>query len=89
MQFQSLLPLPFLRLKYFSIIFICSFLISCVDIQPLDIGNIDDVKVKSLTDKGVELTMGVTIKNPNNMKFKVKAYDLDVYIDGKKMGKAK
>lgn len=72
-------------------IFIISLtsLMSCAEIQPLDIGNIDDMQVKSLNEKGVEMILGVTIKNPNNMKFKVKAYDLDVYLEEKKMGKAK
>ncbi len=65
-------------------------LCSCVtEFKELSVSSIDDFKVTKLTADGIEGEIKVSIKNPNNMSFKVFRSKADIMYGGMKLGKAK
>lgn len=46
------------------------------------------IQVNSLTKEGVEITGEMRVRNPNNYKIHVKSTDADLWLDGRKAGKA-
>jgi len=63
-------------------------LFSSCSLKPISFGGVQDSKVNSLTQKGVEAEFGVKIKNPNKFGFRIYKTDLDVTVNGISLGKA-
>ncbi len=80
-----------MKIKYlFFASFILAFfsLSSCLNIKPLSVGKIESVKIQSYDSKALTLKISVQVKNSNNLKFKIKDNRLDLFLNGKEIGKA-
>lgn len=73
-----------------SVLALLSLLLtSCFTYEDVDVKGIEDVKVKNFSKSGIEVDIAVHLVNPNNYKITVTGSDLDVFIGGKSMGKAR
>ncbi len=74
--------------KAFILIFLLVLLslVAC-NIQAPIIGNPTDYQVEKLDLKEIKIKIWLPIENPNNIKFNVKNVDLDIYVNGLKLGK--
>ena len=73
---------------YIRILFFSFFLTSC-SFQDLTVGNVESTKVKSLSKDGIDLELGIRIKNPNRIALKVYPSDFDASVNGIDVGKVK
>lgn len=71
---------------FFSVVVIFVFA-GCKDVKPVDIGEIQGVKLKSIGTDGVSLEIQLPIKNPNDFAFKVKKINLQAEVNGYNLGK--
>jgi LEA14-like dessication related protein len=60
----------------------------CAEVQELKMKRVDGFKVKSITTRGVEVELSLSLYNPNNRRFKLKKVDLDMAIGRTTIGKA-
>lgn len=65
--------------------FLCT-LLSCGEIKEVEFGRIENAKILNANMKALEVEFAVRIKNPNNFGFTVTKSDLDLSINGKKLG---
>ncbi len=61
---------------------------SCVDYKEVKIVGIKDVQVEKISQEGIKAKIFLQINNPNDYKISVVDSDLDLYLNGVKMGKA-
>ncbi len=54
----------------------------------VEVKEIKRVKINKFDSKGVEITAILHVVNPNNYKVQVTKTDADIYLDGKRAGKA-
>ena len=73
--------------RFFFLSIIALLGVSC-NMQPIEIGKVESTKIISLNQKGIEVELGVKIKNPNGFGFKIYESDLNVTVNGTPMGKA-
>ncbi len=66
---------------------IAFFTTSCLTDNPVEIGDIEGLKINKLSKKSVDLELMIPIINNNNYKFKIVDVDLHVSIDGVAVGK--
>jgi LEA14-like dessication related protein len=72
-----------------SLLLLIFSLSSCKEIEQLELEGVENFAVKNLSIKGMTLELDMKVYNPNNIKFKVKKYDLDIYVNNMRIGKAK
>lgn len=70
------------------IIIIGSILSSCIQYKEVEVIEVSDIGVHSLSTEKIEIEVTMKIKNPNNYKISVVDSDLELYIKGKKIGSA-
>ena len=77
-------------MKQKKIIFIIGLmsitLFSC-SVQNIDIGNPTGVEPEELSMKAVRLKIFIPIDNPNTFSFNIKKVDLDLFVNGRNVGK--
>lgn len=61
-------------------------LFSC-SVQNIDIGNPTGVEPEELSMKAVRLKIFIPIDNPNTFSFNIKKVDLDLFVNGRNVGK--
>ena len=64
-------------------------LTSCLKYEEVEFNGISDMELKQVGLKGVVIELEALINNPNNYKIAITDYDLDLYLDGKSLDKAK
>jgi len=69
----------FLKVLFFTS---CSF-------QEVEVTKIDDVSVKKIDKKGIDLNLAIQIENPNNFSFTIEKILADVYVNNIYVGKIK
>ena len=62
---------------------------SCLTFKEVEFKGVEDFKVEKLTASEGKVRVSVNVDNPNNYKIKIKKADLDLYLGGKNVGKAK
>ncbi len=67
-------------------IFITLFLTGCFSVKPVNVGDVKDYQFKNLTKSGVSIILDIPIENQNNFKFKITNVNIDISIDGNKLG---
>ncbi len=73
----------------FILILAVTSLVSCGEIKDVEFGKIEQARILNANIKALEAEFMVQIKNPNNFGFTVTKSDLDLSINGKKLGKVK
>lgn len=69
------------------IILLSSFVISsCIFIKPVKINKIEKIEVSKLSVSSAKLNLHLKIDNPNFVKIKITAIDLDVLIENEHIG---
>lgn len=53
------------------------------------IKDISKISVSNITQNSFDINFDLTVTNPSGFNIKIKEYDLDIYLDGKNIGKAK
>lgn len=71
-----------------SLIFCLTFLFNC-KVQELKVDKPQNLQVKELNLQSVKLTVDLPVENPNNFSFNLKKLDLDLYVNGRNVGKLK
>ena len=59
------------------------------EVEDVSFVQLDDVKIKKIEQKEVHLDVAVQLENPNSFDIKVKDSDLDLYLEGTYIGKAR
>jgi LEA14-like dessication related protein len=75
--------------KYILLLFVPLFLFSCAGYQDVTFMGIENVKVTSMSQQGIEAEITARIKNPNNKSFTIYKSDLDATLNGMNAGKAR
>lgn len=75
--------------KYIFLFFVPLFLFSCAGYQDVTFMGIENVKVTSMSQQGIEAEITARIKNPNNKSFTIYKSDLDATLNGMNAGKAR
>jgi len=77
-------------IRHFLIIVAGVFMFSCgTEFKEISVTSINDFKVTKLTAKGIEGEIKVSIKNPNNIAFKVFRSKAEIMYGDVRLGKAK
>jgi LEA14-like dessication related protein len=75
------------KIHIISILIIIFTSLNSCSYQDINIGNPTDLKVEELNMKNIKLIIMVPIDNPNNFAFKIKSVNIDLFINGRKVGK--
>ncbi|MCI5055186.1 MAG: LEA type 2 family protein [Flavobacteriales bacterium] len=67
---------------------LCLLLVSCITYEDVEMLGLEDIKMKEFSTSGVEAIVSMKVKNPNNYKISIVNSDLDLFINGSKLGKA-
>lgn len=54
----------------------------------MEVTDVRGIEINSLNKDGIELTGDLKVRNPNGYKIHVKSTDADLWLDGRKAGKA-
>lgn len=74
--------------KQITGIFLLVFFVACIKIQPLELVDIQSVKMLGVSAQSISMAVGVKVKNPNKMKFVIKDHDIQVFVNDIDFGKA-
>ena len=77
------------KYSFLLLLAICFSLYSCMEYKDVEVIDVSDIRVKSLTTSVVEIEFKMQINNPNNYKISVVDSDLELFIKDKKIGTAK
>ncbi|MCZ4408630.1 LEA type 2 family protein [Cryomorphaceae bacterium 1068] len=78
----------FLRSKaLFPLLSLVLLLTSCT-YENVDVEDVTGVKIQKLDKNGISFTAKLKINNPNNYKIHITSTDADLFLDGRKAGKA-
>jgi LEA14-like dessication related protein len=69
--------------------FVPFVLSSCWSYEEVELKSVDNVRLVGLSPTTLSLEISATIDNPNDYNIKIKDPDIDVYIEGNKVGKLK
>lgn len=78
-----------MKLKYlvfFSLLAV--FFTSCVDYTDVEIIGLKGLQLEKINQSGIKAKVSLQIKNPNNYNISIVNSDLDLYVNGNKLGKA-
>ncbi len=64
------------------------FLTSCT-YENVDVQDVTGVKIQKLDKNGISFTAKLRVNNPNGYKIHITSTDADLFLDGRKAGKAK
>jgi len=76
-------------IKY--MLLLCSVLVlftGCIEYKEVEVLGLEDVSIGNIDTKGAQIEISVRVSNPNNYKIKITDSDLDLFLSGKKVGKA-
>jgi len=71
----------------YSLIFLVLFSFTACKIQAPIIGEPTSYELEKLDFKEIKLKIWLPIENPNNIKFNISNVDMDIYVNGLKLGK--
>ncbi|MDA3819542.1 MAG: LEA type 2 family protein [Candidatus Delongbacteria bacterium] len=79
--------MKYLKKAYFTccLLILLSF-VAC-NIQAPIIGKLSGYQIEELNIREIKLKIWLPIENPNNIKFNISNVDLDIYVNGLKLGK--
>lgn len=63
--------------------------VSCFEIKPVEVGDIQGIRINKLSGKSISLDVLLPINNPNTFKFKITDINLDIVINNVNLGKVK
>lgn len=63
-------------------------LTSCFTYHEVDVLDVGEYRINNVTKENVEVSVNIQVNNPNNYNIKLKKTDLDLYLEGEKIGKA-
>ena len=79
----------FLRSKTFLPFFAFAILLTSCNYENVYVEDITNVKIHKLDKDGISFTANLKVSNPNAYKIKITSTDADLFLDGRKAGKAK
>ena len=82
-----------MNLKHFliaiPIVLITLIYSSCIEYKEVEVLEVSEVGIKSISLSGIDVGVSMQIKNPNNYDISIIDSDLTLFADGKKVGTAK
>lgn len=75
-------------LSFLSITIIALFFTSCIEYKDVEVVEVSDVGIKSISLAGIDVGVSMQIKNPNNYDISIVDSDLTLFADGKRVGTA-
>ncbi|MGB6034795.1 MAG: LEA type 2 family protein [Cryomorphaceae bacterium] len=79
----------FLRNRAFFPLFAFVLLLSSCTYENVDVEDVTNVKIHKLDKNGISFSAMLRVNNPNTYKIKITSTDADLFLDGRKAGKAK
>ena len=77
-----------LELRRYSFIFLLPIILaSCLQYEEVELKSFDGVMLKGISSQNIEIEASATILNPNDYNIKIKDPNIDVYLEGHKIGK--
>jgi LEA14-like dessication related protein len=76
-------------IAFSGLFFVLIFFVSCGNYQDVTFMGIENVKVTSMSQQGIEAEISARIKNPNNKSFTIYKSELDATLNGMNAGKAR
>lgn len=73
---------------FYLFVFFSVAFVSCAELKEVTFSGVENVKLTSLTQKGIEALITVRIKNPNKISFNVYKSEMDITVGGINLGKA-
>jgi LEA14-like dessication related protein len=73
---------------YFLLCFVLLFLSGCSEFKEVQVSQISGVKILKITDKGIDMEIGMKIKNPNTYSFTIYRSAFDIKLGGTDLGVA-
>ncbi len=71
------------------LLFGLTFLLNaCKDMQPISVSRVESARITKFDMQGIEMEIGIRIKNPNSFGFSVFRSELDVTLNNSPLGKA-
>ena len=61
----------------------------CIEYKEVKVVDVTGIGIKDISVKGIKIEVSMQIKNPNKYAISIVDSDLDIYLKGNKMGKAK
>ncbi|MCH2215443.1 MAG: LEA type 2 family protein [Flavobacteriales bacterium] len=87
-HFSSKTSLIYLKGSWLFPILFGLFLFTSCDYENVEVKNIKNVKIHQLDKDGISFTASLEVANPNGYKIKITSTDADLFLEGKKAGKA-
>lgn len=72
---------------FFAFIAISILLGSCSAIKPIEIGEISGLQISKITQSSIEMDLSLKVNNPNLVDISVDSVNVDIKINGIKVGK--
>ena len=69
------------KYPFLIVILTCFTLYSCIEYKDVEVIDVSDIRVKSLTTSVVEIEFKMQVNNPNNYKISVVDSDLELFIN--------
>ncbi|HKK40543.1 MAG TPA: LEA type 2 family protein [Cryomorphaceae bacterium] len=79
----------FLRSKGLSALLLAAVSLTSCSYEDVEVENITGVKIQKLDKEGISFTANLQVTNPNGYKIHITSTDADLFLDGRKAGKAK
>ncbi len=76
----------FLPFFLVGLIFLCN---SCSQYKNVNVSGIQDLRILQLSEKGIEVEIGVKIENPNSFAFNIYRSSFDIKLNNESVGEAK
>ncbi len=73
--------------KRLVFLIIIALSITSCDVKEVEVDNISNFSFDKMTKDYIAISLNVNIHNPNNFGFNINKVDLDVYLNGSKLGK--
>lgn len=74
--------------SYLILTLVLSVLVGCLSYEEVKVVRVVGTDVKSFSMEGAEVDITLQISNPNNYKITISNFNLDIFINGTKIGKA-
>lgn len=79
----------FLRSKGLFILLLAATSLTSCSYEDVEVETITGVKIQKLDKEGISFTANLQVTNPNGYKIHISSTDADLFLDGRKAGKAK
>ena len=87
-HYFSKISQSFLNKRHLFFLVLGLFIFASCNYENVELKSIKNVKIQKLDKNGITFTASLEVENPNGYKINITSTDADLYLEGKKAGKA-